>query len=119
MSRDSEKGCRAYLDDILEAIRRIETYTHQIDEEGFLDDILIQDGVIRNLEIIGEAVKRLPLQLRDRYPRIEWRKVAGLRDVLIHGYAGVDLEIVWDIVTDNLGGLKETIIEMRDEPDEP
>ncbi|HEC86588.1 MAG TPA: DUF86 domain-containing protein, partial [Thermoplasmatales archaeon] len=66
----------------------------------------IQDGVIRNLEIIGEAVKNLPDDIKKDYPEVEWRKIAGLRDILIHAYFGVDLEVIWDIVKNKVPELK-------------
>jgi uncharacterized protein with HEPN domain len=100
------KGSELYLVDILESIRRIDAYTQGMSESAFRDSLLVQDGVVRNLEIIGEAVKRLPADVRERQPAVEWRKVAGLRDVLIHQYAGVDLGIVWDVVRHGLPRLK-------------
>jgi len=100
---------KAYLRDILNAIDKIERYTKGMDFEDFVDDELIQDGVVRNLEIIGEAVKNLPGDIKKNYPEIEWRKIAGLRDILIHAYFGVDIEIIWDIVENKIGELKDAI----------
>ena len=77
--------------------------------EDFSNNELIQDGVIRNLEIIGEAVKNLPDDIKKHYPEVEWRKIAGLRDILIHAYFGVDLEIIWDIVKNKVPELKEMV----------
>lgn len=111
------RGSEVYLDDILEAIRRIELYTHGLSFDSFHQDLLVQDGVARNLEIIGEAVKKLPLDLRNRYPSIDWKKVAGLRDVLIHEYAAVELAILWDVVETRLPELKTVVRRMRSEPD--
>jgi len=73
---------------------------------------MVQDAVIRNLEIIGEAVKNLPPDLRKRYPRLPWSKIVALRNVLIHEYFGVDLEIVWQIVTKRLPVLKQSVNHM-------
>lgn len=90
-----------YLSNIKECIENIESYT----QEGkvvFLQKQIIQDAVIRNLEIIGEATKRLSPQIREQYPDVPWRKMAGLRDVLIHDYLTVDLEEVWGIIEFNL-----------------
>ena len=100
---------KAYLRDILEAIDKIERYTKNISFEDFSDNELIQDGVIRNLEIIGEAVKNLPDDIKKDYPEVEWRKIAGLRDILIHAYFGVDLEVIWDIVKNKVPELKEMV----------
>jgi uncharacterized protein with HEPN domain len=91
-----------YLEDIREAIRRILSYTAGLTRQGFLEDIKTQDAVVRNLEVIGEATKNLSAQLRERHPDILWKDLAGVRDKLIHHYFGVNYEIVWQIVTENL-----------------
>jgi len=105
MSRDYT----VYLLHILDAITIIESYTAELTEDSFRQNRLIQDGVIRNLEIIGEATKKLPKRLTNKYPDIEWKKMAGMRDVLIHDYFGVDLERVWGVVRNRLPGLRENI----------
>ena len=105
MPRDS----KAFIIDILEAIQRVEEFTDSLSMDDFIESKLHQDAVIRNLEIIGEAVKRLPGNLRNRYPDIEWKKIAGLRDILIHSYFGIDVEIVWDVVKNKLPEFKEQI----------
>jgi uncharacterized protein with HEPN domain len=74
---------------------RIEHYLYGVSEEDFLENVLVQDGMIRQLEIIGEAVKRLPVELRTRYPYVPWQDIAATRDKLIHDYIGVDIEKVW------------------------
>ncbi|MBM4324677.1 MAG: DUF86 domain-containing protein [Deltaproteobacteria bacterium] len=73
------------------------------------------DAVVRNLEIIGEAIKKLPEDIRLKYPEVEWKKIAGLRDILIHEYFGVDHEIIWDIIQNKLPLLKEQIRQMLGE----
>lgn len=99
------KDNRLYLSNIAECVERIETYT--VDGyKAFMQTRMIQDAVIRNLEIIGEATKRLSQDVRQAYPEIRWQQVAGLRDVLIHGYLHVDLDEVWGIVEQNLPDLK-------------
>jgi uncharacterized protein with HEPN domain len=104
-----QRDYRAYIDDILESIRKIETYTKGITYNEFVTNELVQDGVIRNLEIIGEAVKNVPEEARGKISEIEWKKIAGMRDVLIHGYFGVDLEIVWDVIKNKIPDLKKRI----------
>lgn len=103
---------KVYLRDILESIRKIEMYKSRLNEITFKKDELVQDGIIRNLEIIGEAVKKMPDSLKQGSSRLDWRKIAGLRDVLIHGYFTVDLDIVWDIVQNKVPELKEEVLAM-------
>lgn len=91
------KDPAVYLHHIRDAIARIEQYTAQ-GRKAFFDDTMVQDAVIRNLEVIGEAVRNLPPDLRRRHPEIPWRSITALRNVLIHEYFGVDLEIVWRVV---------------------
>jgi uncharacterized protein with HEPN domain len=90
MTRDM----RLYIQDILESIEAIEEYVQSTTEEQFYRNRQVQDAVLRRLEIIGEAVKNLDEDFRNRYPEIPWKKVAGLRDVLIHEYFGVSLKRV-------------------------
>ena len=101
-----------FLEDILDSIRHIESYTAGLTFESFRDDTLIQDAVLRRLEIIGEAVKHLPASIRDKYPDVPWRKIAGTRDVLVHGYFGVDLELTWTTVKQHLPQLVRQISEI-------
>jgi uncharacterized protein with HEPN domain len=94
MPRDS----RVYLEDILDATRKITAYTGSLSKAAFREDEKTIDAVVRNLEVIGEAVKKLPEDLCAQHSAVEWKKIAGLRDILIHEYFGLDAEIVWDIV---------------------
>lgn len=105
------KEDKIYLLNILEAIEKIETYTVSGKDE-FIKSTLIQDGVIRNLEIIGEATKRISPDLREQHTDIPWRQMAGLRDVLIHDYMGVDLVTVWNVVYRELPKVKSKVKEI-------
>lgn len=100
---------KLYLDDILEAIKRIEKYTKGLTLRSLKKDDLTIDGVVRNLEIIGEAAKNIPGQVKQKYAEIGWKKISGLRDILAHEYFGVDLEVVWDIVKNKLPILKTQV----------
>lgn len=100
---------RLYLEDILEAAKRIKKYTKGLTLEKLKKNTLVLDGVVRNLEIIGEAAKNIPSQIRGKYPEIEWKKIAGLRDILAHEYFGIDLEVVWDILENKLPVLKKQV----------
>lgn len=82
----------------------------------FRADLKTQDAVIRNFLIIGEAVKNLPVDLKKRYPAVEWKQMAGLRDVMAHGYYRVDYEVVWEIITEKLPALRKDIVHiLKDE----
>lgn len=103
---------KAYLSDIIGSINRIERYTNNMSFQDFIDNELVQDGVVRNLEIIGEAVKKVPDNIKRQKTDIEWKKIAGLRDVLIHDYFGVDVVIVWDIIKNKIPVLKKNILDL-------
>lgn len=104
-----------YLRHILDAIARIEEYLEDVDETTFFKRYLIQDGVIRQLEIIGEAVKRISRVRRAHYPSVPWQDIAGMRDKLIHDYMGVDLDEVWLTATTNLAALNTIVIAMLED----
>lgn len=89
----------------LDAIDRVERYTKRGRKVRFLANPMVQDAVIRNLEIVGEALGRIPASYRNAHPDIPWRKVTALRNVLVHEYFGVDVKIVWEVVEKRLPGL--------------
>lgn len=104
-----QRDCRIYLEDILSAAQKIRSYTEGFSHTAFLQDDKTFDAVIRNLEVIGEAAKHIPDDVRNRAPDIEWKKIAGLRDILIHEYFGIDGEIVWDIAQRKLPSLEAAV----------
>ncbi len=106
---------RLYLEDILSSIDRVQAYVLGLSFQDFSEDPMRVDAVMRNLEIIGEASKRLPDELRRTYPEGEWRKITGFRDMVAHEYFGVDLEIVWDVVKTKLTPLRALVSVMIDE----
>lgn len=105
----SERDPAVFLKDIVKSIQKIQRYTAGKTYEEFIDNELLVDGVVRNLEIIGEAVKNIPANFRKKYSFIEWRKIAGLRDILIHEYFGIDYELLWDIVEKEIPSLGKQI----------
>ena len=103
---------RVYLDDIIGAIEKIAAFTEGLSLEQFAEDAKTFDAVVRNLEIIGEAAKNIPQTARLASPQIEWKKVAGLRDILIHKYFAIDVGILWDIVQNKLPLLRQQVEEI-------
>jgi len=104
-----------YLNHIRDAISRIEQYMRAVKYDDFVRNHLIQDGVIRQLEIIGEATKRLSAEFKNKYSHIPWRDIAGMRDKLIHNYLGVDIDAVWDTVKKDIPALKREIKKILNE----
>ena len=100
------KDAFVYVHHMLDAIKAVETYIKGMGREGFLKNKMAQDAVMRNLEIMGEAAKRVPKALRDAHSLVEWKKIAGMRDILIHEYLGVDQEKVWLVIENRLPILK-------------
>lgn len=101
-----KKDVSVYIQDILESIDRIEDYTGSIDEDEFNENIQVQDAVLRRLEIIGEAVKNIDNNFRNENSQIPWKQIAGMRDILIHQYFGVNLKRVWLVLKRDIPELK-------------
>ena len=106
------KDDTVFLKHILDAINLIEEYLKDKSYEEFKDNRMLQDAVIREIEIIGEAAKNLSKEFRNKHSDIPWRQIAGMRDKLIHGYFGVDLDAIWDTATMDVPSLKERLQEI-------
>lgn len=104
-----QRRYKIYFNDILKSIEKIENYVKGLYYEKFTKNSLVVDAVIRNLAIIGEAVKKIPSDIKKKHNEIEWKKVAGLSDILVHEYSGVNLKIIWDIVEHKIPELKNSI----------
>ncbi|MGD9091658.1 MAG: DUF86 domain-containing protein [Anaerolineales bacterium] len=104
-----KKDVLVYLEDILDAMEKAETFIEGLTYKQFEADLRTNFAVVRAIEIIGEATKRLPTALRDQYPDIPWKDMAGMRDVIIHGYDNVNLQIVWGVVKQDIPEIKPQI----------
>jgi uncharacterized protein with HEPN domain len=102
------------LQDILQAMNRVEEYVRGFSYDDFLDDGKTVDAVIRNLLVVGEAAGKVPKAVRTRHPEIPWSNMTGMRNILVHDYFGIDLTIVWRIVTKNLPATKPLIASLLD-----
>jgi len=100
---------RIYLTHILESIELIESYVAGIEISAFVQDQEKQDAVVRRIEIMGEAVKNLPGDLREANPQVPWARITGMRDKVVHDYMGVDSELVWTVATTQLEELRNDV----------
>jgi uncharacterized protein with HEPN domain len=99
----------AFIEHILLCIEKIQEYTKDLTDQDFKNNELIQDAVIRNIEIIGEATKKIAKDLKSQYREIPWKEMSGMRDKLIHDYFGVDVDVVWKTVNEDIPYLKSLI----------
>jgi len=113
-----KRDYRLYLDDILEAIGKIEKYTKGLNEGQFKKDDKTVDAVIRNFLVLSEAVKHIPQSIRRKYPNIPWKEMAGMRDKLVHEYFGIRHDVVWETISKRLPKVRrlvETLLKKMDE----
>jgi uncharacterized protein with HEPN domain len=106
---------KEYLGDVQEAVQRIISYTSGLSYEQFLKDARTQDAVIRNLQIIGEASKKLSIRLKQTFPKIPWKEMSGIRDKIVHDYFGINYDIVWNVSKNELPVLLNEIESIQKE----
>ena len=110
---------RDYVEDILTSFEETQEFIQGLDLDAFASDRKTVNAVIRGLEVMGEAAKRIPAEIRKKYPEIPWKRMTGMRDKLIHEYSGVDVEIVWGVVKTELPPLKPFSDQMLQDLEKP
>lgn len=105
----SKRDYKLFIRDVRDCAKKIMDYTEGKTFEEFTENQMLIDAVIRNLEVIGEATKNIPDEVKQKYPRIEWRKIGDLRNIIIHGYFRIDHDILWDIIQNKIPDLATNI----------
>lgn len=109
----SKRNWMLFIEDIVESIRKIDEYIKKIEYKQFAEDEKTVDAVVRNLEIIGEASKNIPGEIKEKYKEINWKGIAGLRDRIVHQYFGIDLELIWFIIKNELSPIKDKLNKIK------
>jgi uncharacterized protein with HEPN domain len=107
-----KKNAKIFLTHILDSVNLVEEYLKGKGKLDFLNSIQLQDSVIRRIEIIGEAIKNIPNDIKENYSQIPWKEITGMRDILIHQYFGVDLDLTWQVIDKDLPRLKRQILDI-------
>ena len=110
----NEKNDLAFIEHILESINAIRDFSKDIIKEELTSNRLKQSAIVREIEIIGEAIKNISKDLKNKHPEIEWKEIVGTRDKMIHHYFGVDLNIIWEIIKNDLPDLKKHILKIKE-----
>jgi len=108
-----KRDLQLFLDDILESIELLETYTKDLSHKKFLEDHQVQDAIIRRIEIIGEAIRYFPDEVQEKYPEIPWREVRGMRNYIAHEYFGINYDMLWEVATKDIYELKEQMLKIK------
>lgn len=108
-----KKDPLVFIEHILESIETIEEYTKGITKEEFINSKKTQDAIIRRIEIIGEAAKNVPEDVKKNFPNIPWKRISGMRDILIHGYFGVDLGLTWKVASEEIRDLRKKVMKVK------
>ena len=108
-----KRDLNLFIRDILESINAIEEFSKNLNKKELISNRLKQSAIIREIEIIGEAAKNIPNSFREKYPNIQWHEIAGMRDVIIHGYFRVDLDAVWNVIKKDLPILKKQMQKIK------
>jgi len=116
---DKKRDYSLFLNDIVQACEKIERYTNPFDYNQFSVNEMAIDAVIRNFEVIGEAIRNIPNELKNAYPQVEWQEAVGFRNIMIHNYFGIDLEAVWETVQKNIPLLKSHILDVDEMQKKP
>jgi uncharacterized protein with HEPN domain len=107
----SAKDNSIYLDHMLDCIQRIDEYVES--KKQFYSSRLVQDAVVRNLQVMSESSQRLPEEIKKNYPDIPWKNISGFRNILVHDYLGVDLNVIWSVVEQELPGLEQALVKQQ------
>ena len=104
-----------FIEDILESIDAIEDFSKDMGEEEIKTNRMKQSAIVREIEIIGEAVKNIPDYFKNKHKEVEWRKIAGMRDIIVHNYFKMDLNAVWNVINKDIPVLRKQMTKIRDE----
>ena len=111
----TQKDDFVFIEHILESIGAVQEFSKNLTKDGLVKDRLRQSAIIREIEVIGEAVKNISKSIKDKYRDVQWREISGARDKMIHHYFGIDLQIIWEIVKIGLPELKKQMLKIKDD----